>query len=139
MSKIIRYCKLNEEHYGPNAFDVSRPNIFGNPYTHIKNRETKAQVKVKTRDEAIALYDPYFDNMLKDDSEVGERFREEWDRMYEAYKTYDEIYLGCFCNLSETCHSEVIKKKLIQRSMKEKLSKIKAERHGIKDTNVSSS
>ena len=129
MSKIIRYCKLNEEHYGPNAFDVSRPNIFGNPYTHIKNRETKAQVKVKTRDEAIALYDPYFDNMLKDNSEVGERFREEWDRMYEAYKTYPTIYIGCYCNVDkERCHSEVIAKKLIQRSMKEKLSKIKAER-----------
>ena len=81
MAKIIRYCKLDEEHYGDNVFDVSRPNIFGNPYTHIRNRETKAQIKVKTRDEAIELYGHYFDNMLKDNTEVGERFREEWDRM----------------------------------------------------------
>ena len=125
MSKIIRYCKLKEEHYGPNCFDVSRPNIFGNPYTHIKNRETKAQIKVKTRDEAIDLYDPYFENMLKDETEVGERFREEWDRMYDAYKTYDEIYIGCFCHSDERCHGDVIAKKLVQRSMKEKLSKIK--------------
>lgn len=128
MAKIIRYCKLKEEHYGSNAFDVSRPNIFGNPYTHIKNRETKAQIKVKTRDEAIDLYGPYFDNMLKDDTEVGQAFRDEWDRMYEAYKTYDEIWIGCFCNENERCHGDVIAKKLIQRSMKEKIAKIKAER-----------
>lgn len=124
MSKIIRYCKLKEEHNGENCFDVSRPNIFGNPYTHIKNKETKAQIKVKTRDEAIKLYSLYFDNMLNDNSEAGEAFRKEFDRMYEAYKTHDEIYLGCFCKETEKCHAEIIAKKLIQRSMKEKLSKI---------------
>ena len=126
MAKIIRYCKLKEEHNGPNCFDVSRPNIFGNPYTHIKNKETKALIKVQSRDEAIRLYDPYFENMLKDDSEVGDRFRMEWDRMYEAYKTYDDIYIGCFCHENEKCHGDVIAKKLIQRSMKEKLKELKA-------------
>ena len=126
MAKITRYCKLKEEHSGPNAFDISRPNIFGNPYTHIKNRQTKAMVKVKNRDEAIDLYDPYFDNMLKDETEVGQRFREEWDRMYEAYLKYPTIYIGCYCDVEkQRCHSEVIVKKLVQRSMKEKLKKIK--------------
>ena len=124
MTKIIRYCKLKEEHNGDNCFDVSRPNIFGNPYTHIRSRQTKAQIKVKNRDEAIALYEPYFDNMLKDESEIGDRFRSEWDRMYEAYKTYDEIYLGCYCDTSVSCHSDIIAKKLIQRSMKEKLANV---------------
>lgn len=128
MAKITRYCKLKEEHSGPNAFDISRPNIFGNPYTHIKNRQTKAMVKVKNRDEAIDLYDPYFDNMLKDETEVGQRFREEWDRMYEAYKTYDEIFLGCYCHTDERCHGDIIIKKLVQRSMKEKLDKLRKDR-----------
>lgn len=128
MAKITRYCKLKEEHSGPNAFDISRPNIFGNPYTHIKNRQTKAMVKVKNRDEAIDLYDPYFDNMLKDETEVGQRFREEWDRMYEAYKTYDEIFLGCYCHTDERCHGDIIIKKLVQRSMKEKLVKLRKDR-----------
>ena len=129
MAKITRYCKLKEEHSGPNAFDISRPNIFGNPYTHIKNRQTKAMVKVKNRDEAIDLYDPYFDNMLKDETEVGQRFREEWDRMYEAYKTYDEIFIGCYCHTDERCHGDIIIKKLVQRSMKEKLNKIRQKRN----------
>lgn len=128
MSKIIRYCKLTEEHYGDNVFDVSRPNIFGNPYTHIKSKETKAQVKVATREEAISLYDPYFDAMLKSEDDVGDLFRAEWDRMYEAYKKYDEIYIGCYCKLNEDCHGDIIRKKLIQRSMKEKLDEIKRKR-----------
>ena len=128
MSKIIRYCKLNEEHYGDNVFDVSRPNIFGNPYTHIRNKETKAQVKVATREEAISLYDPYFDAMLESEGESGDLFRAEWDRMYEAYKKYDEIYIGCYCKLNEDCHGDIIRKKLIQRSMNEKLDEIKRKR-----------
>ena len=128
MAKVIRYCKLNEEHYGDNVFDVSRPNIFGNPYTHIKSKETKAQVKVATREEAISLYGSYFDAMLKTDGDVGDLFRAEWDRMYEAYKKYDTIYIGCYCELDEDCHGDIIRKKLIQRSMKEKLDEIKRKR-----------
>lgn len=125
MSKIIRYCKTKEEHSGDNSFDICRPYIFGNPYTHIKDRDTLASIKVKTRDEAIKAYDAYFDAMLKDETEAGDRFREEWDKMFEAYKTYDVIYLGCFCHEDESCHGDIIKKKLLQRSMKEKLNSLK--------------
>lgn len=125
MAKIIRYCKLQEEHVGDNCFDVSRPNIFGNPYTHIKNRNTLASVKVKSREEAIELYSPYFDKMLADNTKYGDIFREEWDKMYNAYKTYDEIYLGCFCKLDENCHADIIAKKLQQRSIKEKIAKLR--------------
>ena len=126
MSKIVRFCKLTEGHSGPNVFDISRPNIFGNPYTHIKSKETLAQVKVKSRDEAIDMYGPYFDRML----ETDEEFRKEFDRMYEAYHTFDVIYIGCYCKPDERCHGDVIRQKLIQRSMKEKLSKIRAKKAG---------
>ena len=91
MSQIIRYCKLEEEHSGENAFDVSRPNVLGNPYTHIKNKQTLAEVKVATRDEAIDLYSEYFDKMMTDESEFGEIFMPELDSMYESYKSYDVI------------------------------------------------
>lgn len=125
MSKIIRYCKLKEEHFGENAFDVSRPNVLGNPYTHIKNKETKALIKVKTRDEAIDLYSLYFDKMYEKDK----LFKEEVDRMYEAYIKYDEIYIGCFCQENERCHGDIIANKIIQRSMKDKIKKIMKERN----------
>jgi len=125
MAKIIRYCKLDEEHIGDNVFDISRPNIFGNPYTHIKNKKTKALIKVKNREEAIRLYSDYFDNMMELEGCIGDRFRAEFDRMYDVYKNQEVLYIGCYCKTDESCHGDIIKKKLIQRSMKEKLAKIK--------------
>ena len=121
MAKFIRYCKTQEQHYGENVFDVSRPNILGNPYTHIKDRETKALVKVRNRDEAIDLYSPYFDKMY----ETDEVYRQEVDRLYEAFKTFDEVYIGCYCKTSERCHSDIIIQKITQRSFKDTIKEIK--------------
>lgn len=121
MSKITRYCKTDEEHIGENVFDCSRPNIFGNPYTHIRNKQTKALVVVKDREEAIRLYDPYFDAMMSSNDEFGTIFRAEFEKMYEAYRQYGEVFLGCYCKPYETCHCDIIRKKLLQRSMRDKL------------------
>lgn len=129
MAKIVRYCKLNEEHHGDNCFDVSRPNIFGNPYTHIKSKSTLAQVVVKNRDEAIDLYSEYFERVLKDESDFGKQFREEWEKMYQAYNKYDTLYLGCYCHLDERCHADIIAQKLMQRSMKEKIANVYSQRN----------
>lgn len=120
MAKFIRYCKTQEQHYGENVFDVSRPNILGNPYTHIKDRETKALVKVRNRDEAIDLYSPYFDKMY----ETDEIYKAEVDALYNAFKTFDEVYIGCYCKKEERCHSDVIIQKINQRFMKETLDNI---------------
>lgn len=126
MGKAIRYCKHNEAHSGPNCFDVSRPSVFGNPYTHIKNKKTKALHVVKSREEAVMLYEKYFDSMIK----VNKRFKDEWDKLYNAYKEYDYIYIGCFCPLSQLCHADIIIKKLEQREIKEELSELKRENEG---------
>ena len=120
MAKIIRFCLKQEEKYGDNVFTVCRPSIFGNPYTHIRNKETKALYKVKTRDIAIDLYEKYFDQMLIESHE----FMDAWNKLYEAYQTFDEIYLGCFCELTERCHADIIAKKLKQRSIKEMIKNI---------------
>ena len=58
-------------------------------------------------------------------------FKATFDRMYEAYKTYDIVYIGCFCNLNERCHADIIIKKIIQRSMRDKLAQIQRIRKGI--------
>lgn len=121
MAKFIRYCKTQEQHYGDNVFDVSRPNILGNPYTHIKDRETKALVKVKTRDEAIELYSPYFDKMYETDVV----FKDEVDKLYDAFKKYDIIYIGCYCKPNESCHADIIIHKINQRSFKETIQKLR--------------
>jgi len=127
-ANVLRYCKLEEEHDGENAFDVSRPNILSNPYTHIKNKKTKAMFVVKTREEAISLYDKYFDNMLLN----SKSFKEEWDKLYHAYMTFDTIYLGCYCRVDQNCHADVIIKKLKQRALKDLINKIKKGNHHVK-------
>ena len=124
MSRVIRYCKLEEEHSGENSFAISRPNPLGNPYTHIKSKKTLATYVVKNRDEAIALYSDYFDNMLR----ISPKFRDAWDKLYEAYQKYDIIYIGCYCHRNENCHGDIIIKKLKQRAMKEMIDKLKKER-----------
>lgn len=121
MAKVVRYCKLEEEHIGDNCFDISRPNILGNPYTHIKNRKTLAVFTTKTREEAIEKYVAYFDEMLK----TSETFRNEWERIFDAYKKYDTIYIGCYCRVDESCHGDFLVKRLKQRLLKETIQKLK--------------
>ena len=89
MAKVIRYSIKNETHTGENNFLIHRPFIFSNPFTHIKDKKTKAKYVVSSREEAIDLYRDYFDTMLL----TSPKFKEEWDKMYEAYKTFDEIYI----------------------------------------------
>ena len=122
MAEIIRYCLTSEEHDGENVFKVCRPEIMGNPFTFLPKSKTKYKnlVKVKTRDEAIDLYEPYFDAMIKKDK----RFKAEWDKMFDAYLKYDIVYIGCFCSKGERCHGDIIAKKLKQRAIKQMLKNL---------------
>lgn len=122
MAEIIRYCLTSEEHDGENVFKVCRPNIMGNPFTFLPKSKTKCKnlIRVKTRDEAVELYSPYFDAMVKKDK----RFKAEFDRMFDAYLKYDVIYIGCFCHKDENCHGDIIAKKLKQRAVKQMLSNL---------------
>lgn len=128
MAKAERICKLENDMHGDNVFDVSRPNILSNPFTHIKDRKTLAKRVVKTRDEAIDLYADYFDRMVeKEDSE----FRKEFDRMYEAFLKYDVIFIKCFCKLNERCHGDIIISRLNSRLVKSKLEELKKLTHSV--------
>lgn len=121
MGKIIRYCKLIEDHVGDNAFDVSRAGVLGNPYTHIKNRDTKATVKVKTRDEAIELYKVYFKNMMASQDRRAKPFQDMFRKIVDAYKTYDTVYVGCYCHLNESCHADFIIDQVIRTAVRESI------------------
>ncbi len=122
--KIIRYCVLQEEHEGENSFKVHRGFPLGNPYTHIKNKQTKALVKVKTREEAIERYGRYFEKSL----ELNPEFREEFEKMVDACMKYDVVYIGCYCNLNETCHSDYIIMRLKQECRKRMIQKLVKDR-----------
>jgi hypothetical protein len=123
MSKIIRFCKTTTDIVGENVFDVSRCGVLGNPYTHIKDKETKALIKVKTRDDAINLYKEYFKTMMKSTDVRAKTFQKEFNRIVEAYKTFPEVYIGCYCNLNESCHGDFIIEQVIKTAVKETLSK----------------
>lgn len=127
MAKIVRYCVNKETHVGDNVFLIHRPFIFSNPFTHIKNKKTKAKYVVSTRDEAIDLYNDYFDEMLV----YSKKFKEEFDKMYEVYKKYDTIYLGCYCSENESCHGDIIGEKLKKRSLKDMIQNVRKERQGV--------
>lgn len=118
MARAERICKIDNDMQGDNVFDVSRPNTLSNPFTHIKEKKTLAKRVVKTREEAIKLYEEYFDRMIaKEDSD----FKKEFDRMYDAYLNNDVIYIKCYCKLTESCHGDYIIKKLRQRLVKTKI------------------
>lgn len=119
MGKIIRYCKLTEDRVGDNVFDVSRAGILGNPYTHIKDRNTKALIKVKTREQAIELYKAYFKKMMSSKDKEAMPFQREFRRIVDAYKNYDTVYVGCYCHLNEECHGDFIIEQVIKTAVRE--------------------
>lgn len=81
---------------------IGRPSKWGNPYTHIKDKTTKAEFIVNTREEAIAKYKEYILNgegkhLLNDLHELKNKT------------------LGCWCS-PQSCHGDVLKEILEQTS-----------------------
>ena len=113
---IFVYNREKEMFDGENNYRIYRPYLLGNPYTHIKNRETKAMYLVNSREEAIQKYSHYFDIMYQ--TNLG--FRDVVDEMYEKYKNGEDIYLQCFCK-PLPCHCDIIADRLQRKLIKEKL------------------
>lgn len=130
MSGIHVYNLTKEEHFGSGAFYCGRGSVLGNPFTHIKDRETKAKYVVKDRDEAIAKYADYFDVMYGSNRE----FTGAVDKIYDKYKSGADVYLGCYCK-PLSCHCDIIVDRLRRKLVKEKLSTIPRCKHvySIKD------
>jgi hypothetical protein len=122
MGKITIYNVKNEEHTGPGVFYCGRGSALGNPYTHIKDRETKAKYVVRSRDEAIDRYEQYFNVMYGHNRDFTEAF----DRIYDYYASGRDVYLGCYC-FPQRCHCDIIannlRKTLIREKIKERSSK----------------
>lgn len=126
---IIVYNRGEESHQDdPNNYPIYRGgSVLANPYTHIKDKKTKATYVVGSREEAIERYDTYFDIMSKSNGP----FKRLVDEIYEKYKRGETIYLECYCH-PLPCHGDVIARKMQQRLIKEKLTKIKEERNAVK-------
>lgn len=119
---MITVYNINTEDHSncPNNYYIGRGSILGNPYTHIKDRDTKALYVVPTRDEAIERYSHHFDVMYQG----NDSFRKRIDEIYDKYKNGEEIYLGCYCK-PLPCHGDIIAEKLQRRYIKETIRKKK--------------
>ena len=117
---VITYCVLDEDKFGENVYLIHRPYILSNPYTHIKDKQTKAMFVVPTKEDAIERYSHYYDVMYGKNIE----FTKTIDEIYKKYRNGEDIYLGCYCSDGQ-CHGNIIAKKLQARMIKEKIAEAK--------------
>jgi hypothetical protein len=93
MTKLV-HC--NKEPYD---VYIGRPSKFGNPFTHIKNKETLAEFVVGSRKEALEKYREYILNN-----------QELLDSLHEL----DGKILGCWCfdenspSDEYVCHGQIL-------------------------------
>lgn len=106
-----------------NNYYIGRPSVLGNPFTHNGVRTNLAKLSFKTREDAIAAYDKYFDTMYGKDDEFTKAF----DEIYEHYKNGEDIYLQCFCK-PLPCHGDIIASKLQKKLIQEKLEERRNEK-----------
>ena len=116
---IVVYNRTIETHTGPDNYPIYRPNILGNPYDFEVGKKTLAIYKVRNRDEAIERYSSYFDMMYSGNVQ----FKAVVDEIYEKYKSGKTVYLECYC-APKPCHGDIIKQKLEQRLLREKIREI---------------
>ena len=87
-STIIHKSKGNYDVY------IGRPSKWGNPFTHIKDKETKAEFIVSTRKESIERY-------------------YEWITTGDGKYLLDDLHelkdktMGCWCK-PKACHGDIL-------------------------------
>ena len=86
------------------AQDIMRPNVLGNPYSHMEG--TRAEFKVATREDAVAAYKPW----LKKQMNAGVAVRKELQRLSELAQR-GELVLLCCC-APKSCHGDAVKEAL---------------------------
>jgi len=87
--KIMRVVHCKREEYD---VYIGRPSKWGNPFTHIKDKKTKAEFVVDTREEAIAKYREWIQTQPQLLSSLGE---------------LKGKVLGCWCK-PQACHGDVL-------------------------------
>jgi hypothetical protein len=95
-------------HFRKEKFDIyiGRPSEWGNPFSHIKDKKTRAEFIVKNREEAVAKY-------------------REWiltqDHLMEKLETLRGKSLGCWCK-PKACHGDVLVQLLRENDIRQRNS-----------------
>ena len=101
----------NKYKFKGNGVYIGRPSCLGNPFSHLEN--TKADFKVKDREEAVDSYEVWLRKQLRENLEV----RKEMLNLYNNWQESGELNLICWCS-PKRCHGGVIKDLLIRRFKK---------------------
>jgi len=88
MTKVVHCKKEKYDVY------IGRPSKWGNPFTHIKDKKTKAEFIVETRKESIDKYEEW---ILKQP-----------DLLKDLHELKDKT-LGCWCK-PKSCHGDILVK-----------------------------
>lgn len=86
MTRVVHCKKASYDVY------IGRPSIWGNPFTHIADRHTKAEYIVATREEAIQRYREYI---------------EKQPQLLLRLLELKGKTLGCWCS-PLACHGDVL-------------------------------
>lgn len=86
MTRVVHCRKSQYDVY------IGRPSIWGNPYTHIADKTTKAQFVVATREEAVAKYREYIESRP--------------ELLLRLVELKGKV-LGCWCS-PLSCHGDVL-------------------------------
>jgi hypothetical protein len=92
---ITRIVNIKNEGYD---ILIARPSKWGNPYTHIRDKETLAQFVVDSREEAIQKYREHILNSPK---------------LLECLHELEGKVLGCWCK-PDSCHGDILLELLTQ-------------------------
>jgi len=102
--KVTNLVNLNKEPYD---ILICRPSKWGNPFTHIKDKQTLAEFVVGSREEAIAKYREY---ILAS------------PELMDSLDELDGKTISCFCP-PKSCHGDVLMELLSQKKLKAFLNK----------------
>ena|ERR1017187_9616706 len=97
---MTRVVNLKHEDYD---ILIGRPSKWGNPYTHIKDKNTLAKFVVDTREEAIAKYREYI--LSKPE-------------LLDSLHELEGKTLGCFCK-PDSCHGDILLELLSEQKLKQ--------------------
>ena len=90
---------------------IGRGSVLGNPYTHVKNKSTKADYTVDTRQESIQCYDKWLRSKI---AQGNNPVCDELNRLYQLSKNQN-LFLVCFC-APKSCHGDTIKQVIEEKT-----------------------
>ena len=114
--KIVIIHRMRNKNL-PNTFNVGRPTVLGNPYTHY-TKSTLADIQVSTHNEAVSCYEDWLDEQVDNGNQ----------QVIEALKSImtvinqgETVHLACWCKDEVTpfktdhkyCHADVIRNFLL--------------------------